>query len=477
MKRIFALTITGLVLSQFGFSQVKVWNFGECINYAIENNISLKQKGLNNQITQLNLEKARADLLPNLNASAGQNFQFGRSLDTYTNTYTTNNSASSNYGLSSRATLFNGFQNINTIKKYQSEQKVDEFDFEKMKNEVTLNVLNAYLQVLLAKEQLESAKVAVQNSQAIVDRTEKLVKAGTKAINDLLQVKSQLATDRYTLTSRENTLAIANVSLMQLMELPVDSTFEIAVPEDETALFLTEQLAPSSEVFDSAMSLLPEIRSAEWKIKSAEYDYQIAKGAVLPQLTISGNLNTGYSNNRSLFDITTHNVTQTIGYLASNPSELVLQDNSVTSMTSRKYPYTKQLNDNFSQSVSIGLSIPIFNNKQAKTSKSIAKVNMLNEQLALQSSKNVLRKEVEQNQADLNASWKNFMAAGEQKKAAEESYKNAESKYTLGMLNSIDLVTEKKNLTQATSNYLQAKYENLFQSKINDYYLGRGIKF
>jgi outer membrane protein len=262
---------------------------------------------------------------------------------------------------------------------------------------------------------------------------------------------------------------------MQLMELPVDSTFEIAVPEDETALLLSEQLAPSSEVFDNAMSLLPEIRSAEWKIKSAEYDYQIAKGAVLPQLTISGNLNTGYSNNRSLTEMVSGMNTKTIGYLQSNPSELVLQDLPKT--MDKNYPYSQQLNDNFRQTVSLGLNIPIFNNKQAKTSKSIAKVNMLNEQLALQSSKNVLRKEVEQNQADLNASWKNFMAAGEQKKAAEESYKNAESKYALGMLNSIDLVTEKKNLTQATSNYLQAKYENLFQSKINDYYLGRGIKF
>jgi outer membrane protein len=477
---LFTLLLIGIFIllsSSPALSQIKAWTYNDCISYAFENNIGIKQKMLNNQVTDFNLEKAKANMLPTLNASASENLQFGRSLDPENNSYTTNNNASTQFGLSSHVNLFNGFQVKNTIKKYETDRKADEYDLEKMKNETRLNILNAYLQVLLAYEQLETAKNEIQSTEALVSRTEKLVNAGSKAMNELLQVKSQLATDRYNLSSRENTLTLSRVSLMQLMDLPVDTSFEIAAPTIDDLSLLSNTLKSSANIFDTALSVMPEIQTAQWNIKSAEYSYEIARGAALPQLNLSGNLSTMYSNARHLYDLNTSVVTREIGYLASNPSEKILADQTVIQTINKNYPFKNQLSDNFSQSVSLGLSIPIFNNKQVKTNKSIAYVNVLNEQLALQNTRNQLRKEIEQNQADLKASWNNYLASGDQVNAARESYKNAEAKFNLGMLNSTDLLVEKKNLSLAISNYLQAKYENLFQSKISDYFLGKQILF
>ena len=457
------------------YGQFKKWTYKDCLDFALQNNIGLKQNQLNNQITGYNLEKARANRLPNLNLSGNHQFQFGGQVDPYTGIKSSDNNSSSNFSLSTGITVFNGFQNINTIKMYETERKSNEFDLEKQKNDLMLNIFNSFLQVLLDQEQVISARSQLQNSEALVDRAQKLVQSGTKPMNDLLQVKSQLATDKYSLIQALNSLQLAKVNLMQYMELPVDSTFDISNPLIDDRLVLTSALQSAQLVYDTALSVLPEVKSSAIKIETSQYSYQVAKGAFLPQLSISGSLGTGYSSLRSLYNISQYPVTTEIGYLASNPAEKVLQDNLISKATAKTYPYGSQLKDNISSALGLTLSIPIFNRKQARTNLNIASVNLENARLSFQSTRNQLRKIIEQNSADIIASRNKYLAAVEQVSASKEAYKNAEAKYNLGMMNSTDLLTEKKTLTQAELNYIQAKYESLFQNKIADFYQGREI--
>jgi outer membrane protein len=474
--RIICLIAVVLILPQsLSFSQSKKWTYKECLDFALEHNLTIKQSQLTNEITGYNLEKAKADRLPNLNFSGNQQFQFGGMIDPYTGLKTSNNNSSSNYSLSTGVTISNGMQIANTIKMYQAQQKSNSYDIEKQKNDITLNILNAYLQVLLDKEQVMSAESQLQNSEALVDRARKLVNSGTKPINDLLQVQSQLATDKYTLAQDQNSLQLAKVSLMQFMELPVDSTFEITSPFIDDNLVLSSALKTSQLVYDTALQVLPEIKSSAIKIETSRYSYLIAKGAFFPQISLSGSIGTNYSSMVSLMSNNPVSQTVEVGYLASNPAEKVLADETINQISTRSYPYMNQLKDNINKALGISISIPIFNRKQAKTNLSIANINLENAKLSLQSTKNQLRKEIEQNSADIIASRNKYLAAMEQVSMSKDSYKNAEAKFNLGMLSSTDLITQKVTLTQAELNYIQAKYENLFQSKISDFYQGREI--
>jgi outer membrane protein len=469
--------IAGLLLlsPEMGISQGKVWTFKDCLDFALDNNIALKQGQLNNEITVFNLEKAKANRLPNLNLSGSHQLQLGGQVDPYTGIKTSDNNTSSNFSINSGLTLFNGFQNLNSIRMYASEKKSNEYDIEKQKNDLMLNVFRAFLQVLLDKEQVLSAESQLQNSEALVARAQILVKSGTKPINDLLQVKSQLATDNYSLTQAQNSLQLAKVSLMQYMELPVDSSFDISGPAIDDKLMISSAIQSSQLVYDTALEAMPEIKSSSVKIETSRYSYQLAKAAFLPQLNLSASLGTGYSSLRSLYSINQFTSTKEIGYLASNPTEKVLADQVNSIATAKSYPYGSQLKDNISSGIGLSLSIPIFNRRQAKTNLDIAAVNLKNAELSLQNTKNQLRKEIEQNATDIIASRNKYFAAVEQMSASQESYKNAEAKFNLGMLSSTDLITEKKTLTQAQLNYIQAKYEILFQDKISDFYQGRII--
>jgi outer membrane protein len=476
IKRGIISLMAGILISPAPvYSQAKNWRYKECLDFALEHNISLQQNQLNNEITGYDLEKAKADLLPNLNFSGSHQFLFGGQVDPYTGVKSSDNNSSTNYSLNSGVTLFNGFQNSNTIRMYETEEKSNAYDIEKQKNDMMLNIFRAYLSVLLGKEQVLSARIQLQNSEALVERAQKLVQSGTKPMNDLLQVKSQLATDKYSLTQALNSLQIAKVTLMQFMELPVDSTFEISSPAIDDNLVLSSVMQSSQIVYDTAVQVLPEIKSSAIKIETSRYFYQIAKGAFLPQVSLSGSLGTGYSSLRSLYNITPVATINEIGYLASNPAEKVLADQIINKIGAKSYPYGSQLKDNISSSLGISISIPIFNRKQAKTNLNIAGINLKNAELTLQNTRNQLRKEIEQNSADFIASRNKYFAAVEQVSASKESYKNAEAKFNLGMLSSTDLITEKKTFTQAELNYIQAKYESLFQSKISDFYQGREI--
>ena len=287
-----------LIFSASGwvFSQENIWTLEECINHALERNITINQRKLNNELSEINLDQSKADLFPNLTASGSQSWNFGRSVDPYTNDYVSTNVGSNNFSLSTNVTLFDGMQNLNTIKKNQIDVQSGNLDLEKTKNDIILSVTQAYLQVLFAYEQVENTLLRLESTAAQVDRTQKLVNAGSSAEGELFKINSQLATDQYSLVNAENQLSISKVNLMQIMELPVEDEFDVVIPEFEIETIRIAFSGSANEIFRKALEIQPEIESSELQVASAEQSLKIAKGGLYPRLSLSGSLGSGYSN-------------------------------------------------------------------------------------------------------------------------------------------------------------------------------------
>ncbi len=453
----------------------KQWTLQECITRALEKNISINQSRQNSEINRLSLEQSRANRIPDLNLTDGQNFSFGRSVDPFSNQYVDQNVSSNNIALSSTVTLYNGMQNENTIKRNRSNYEAGMSDIEVVKNDISLSVVAAYLQVLLDYEQVDNAKSQLEATSAQVDHTKKYVDVGKFPESNLLQVQSQLATDKYSLVVTENQLQNAKVLLMQLIELPVSDTFEIERP------VITGILQPSvystQEIYNTALGILPQVKSAGLKMQSAAFDVKIAEGMRTPELSLGASLKTGYSSARSILSYQTILSQEPIGFLQSNPSEIVLGDIPTTLIQKSDYPFADQFKDNFSQLVFLNLSVPIFNNKQVKTGIGKAKAALQIAELNEQGVKNQMRKNIEQAVTDEKAAEKKYAAAKEQLSSEETSYSNLEKKFNLGMISSTDFLVEKNNYTKAKSNEIQSRYEFLFNIKVVDYYMGKSLTF
>ena len=477
MKTKLCITILFIALGAYLYGQEQVWTLEECINYALERNISINQKKLSNQINEVNLKQDKAGRAPSVNASGSQSFNFGRSVDPYTNIYTSSNFASNNFAVNANWTLFSGLQNKNTIEKTKIEIQSGSLDLKETQNNITISVSQAYLQILYVYEQVENARNKLISTQAQVKRTESLFRAGEVPEGTLFQIKAQEASDQYSLVNVQNQLEMDKISLMQYMELPVDeeSLFDVVQPEYNDSLLAFTILQDSQEIFENAKNILPEIESAELKIASAEKSLKIAKGANYPRLSLSAGLNSGYSNNRNLYDRETTTEERQIGYLQSDPTELVMAQQNISSITNLNYPFGQQVTDNFSQSVRLNLSIPIYSNRQVKSNVERSKINIQTAQLNAQNTNNQLRKKIEQAYIDMIAAAKNHEAAKEQVKNLKRSYGDSERKFELGMINATDFIVEQNQYFDSESNLNRAKYQFIFTQKILDFYQGKPI--
>lgn len=456
-------------------AQQKVWSLEECIDLSLQNNISLNQKKLSGKLDEINLEQSKAGVLPSLTATGSQSFNFGRSVDPYSYDYIEQNISSSNLSLNSNFTLFNGFQTKNNIKKDEIDLKAGNYDLEKTEDNVILDVTQAYLQVLYAYEQVENSETKVKSTEAQVKRTEILVSTGSVPEGDLLKIKSQLATDNYSLVNNENQLSILKVNLMQIMEMPVTDGFDIKRPDFIEPDLGTIAIPESEKVFQDALMQRPEIQEADLMVESAKTSLDIAKGARLPRLILSAGITTGYSNTRNLYSRESILETREIGYLQSNPSEIVVTQAQMFTTTPIGYPYFNQLQDNLSESIRLSLSIPIFDRKQVQSNIKRSEININTAKLSAQNTRNQLRKTIEQAYNDMIAARKNLQASREQLKSIEKSFVDTERKFKLGMVNATDYLIEKNNFEQAKSNLTRAKYELIFKQKILEFYQDKPI--
>jgi len=446
MKKTNGLYILVFLITGTAGAQTNPWTFQQCLDTALQRNISVNQSRMSNELNKVSLEQVKANRIPSVSASAGEALNVGKNVDPTTNTFVTEAYHSTNFGLSSSYNLFNGLQNANTIRQNRLNVKAGESDIEKAKNDVTLSITTGYLQVLFANEILAAAKSQEEATQAQVSRTEKMVNAGKSPESDLLQIQSQLATDNLAVITAQNQLDLAKVTLMQLMDIPITDKFEVVVPlmEESSAGILQT----NEEIYQKSLTVQPQISSASLRTSASMMALKVSQGAHWPRVSLGANMNTNFASSRKKGSV--------------NPEG---------------YPFFEQIWDNIGQSFSMGISIPIYSNRQIKSNIDRAKINLITTQLNEQNIKNVLRKSVEQTYTDMRASVKKYEATRLQVSAVESVYKNAEKKFGVGVMSATDFLIQKNNFTQSQSNLIQAKYDYIFKQKILDFYQGKAITF
>jgi outer membrane protein len=462
------LLFLGLVFISFNIFSQTSWDLEQCIDYAIENNIQVKQQTLNTQVSENNLKQSRLNLLPNLNGNIGRNYSFGRAVDPYTNEFNYENSYNDNYGISSNVTLFKGFQKLNTIKQYNLDLKADLQDLEKVKNDISLNVATAYLNILFNEELLKIAKDQADVTKKQADRTKILVDAGSLAMGDFYDIQSQLANEELNIINAQNQLDISYLNIVQLLNIDSIDGFNISIPNTEN---FTETPLPVFEEVLTQSQNLPEIKSAEFRLNSAEQSLEIYKGMRYPTLNLSLSYNSGYSGNRKVIDGDPTLSAYPSGYTQSG--ETVYTYQPIYNYSTK--PFGDQLSDNTSTNLGIQLSIPIFNNWQVNNSVSNAKISVLNTKYSLDLAKQNLEKDIQQRYTEAIASLKKHQATDITLKAMEESFKYTEEKYNNGLVNAVDYNIAKNQLISTKSDLLKAKYEYIFKIKILDFYMGKKI--
>jgi outer membrane protein len=468
MKKIVYILLFTVIPFTFVDGQ-KIWSLQNCIDYALANNIQVKQQQLNEQLAKISYNQSKLSLAPNLNGDASHAYNNGKTIDMYTNSFATSTVQSDNFYLSSSVTLFNGFQLLNTMKQNKINLQASQFDLDKMMNDISLNLATAYLQILYNIEILNNAKNQLDITNQQVKRTQVLFDAGTVAKGTLLTIEAQAATDELSVVNAQNNLDLSYLTLTQMLDLASTENFAIEIPKlnidiESSVLTLPDQ------IYAIASAKQPEIKSAELKVQSNEIGLALARGLRSPSLSLRGSLGTGFSGASTRLKDNTPSGYYPIGLTSSN--EVVY----APSYDYEKIPFNDQINDNVNNTISFNLTIPLFNNWQTNATIGKAKIAIQNANYSLQTAKSTLLKSIQQAYADALAAQNKYRSSRKSVEALNEAYKYAEQKFDVGLLNSTDYNDAKNKLAEAESNLTQAKYEYVFRLKILDFYMGKPIE-
>jgi outer membrane protein len=448
------------------------WTLQECISYALEHNISIRQQQLNVQLSEVDVRQSRGAVLPDLNGVASHTYQSGRTVDRFTNTFANTTVLSQNFYLSSSVVLFNGLRNYNTIRQYQYGLQSSEFQLAQIRNDIAISVSNAYLQVLYTQDQADLAQQQTGLTEAQVRRTENLVEAGTAARGTLLDLQAQLANEQVTLISAQNNVTLAYLNLTQLMNLDSLEGFTVARPDLPMPAADILSSTPGA-IYQTALTSQPAIKKAESDFLSADRSVAVAKGAYSPTLTLQGSIGTGYSGLAKDVTGMSYNGYDTIA--ATTGGDFVISPNVTYSYATT--PYGDQLSNNLNKTIGVQLTIPIFNRFQASSNVERAKIRRENARLGIELSEQQLNKNIQQAWADAKAAFEKYQASLKAVDAAAESFRYTEEKFNVGAVNSFDYNNSKNQLTRAQSNLIQAKYDYIFRLKVLDYYQGKPLTF
>ncbi len=472
--RIFIFLIWFLTsVALFSQEKDKPWSLQQCIEYALQHNIQVKQNLLNQKLSEATLLQNKAQMLPSLSGSISNSYNNGRKVDPFTNQFVTGDwTQSANFSLSTSVTLFGGFQTLNTIKQSKYDLLASREDVLKMQNDISLNIASAYLQILFAQELLASAQNQSEITKLQVERTQKLVDVGNLPKGNLFDIQAQLASEDLSVVNAENNLSLASLNLVQMLNLDTVQGFSIVRPEISmpTEVILN---TTSSQIYETAVTHQPEIKSAEFKLRSSEKGIAIAKAGIYPRLSLSASYGSGYSGASK----------QLVGLPAFSG---FIPNGSITSAGDTVYepayntnyettPFKTQTDNNLNRSVGFYLTVPLFSNLQTYTAITRAKINHENSALTLQMQKDNLRKTIQQAFNDASSSLKKYQASRKAVDAMEESFKYMEQKYNVGAVTTTEYNDAKNKLTKARSDLLQAKYDYVFKLKVLDFYQGKPI--
>jgi len=449
-KRLLLLITLVLFSGVAALSQQKVWMLDECIYHAIDNNLQIKRQELQTRFQKNALDLSKLNILPSLNASGSENLSWGRSLDQTTYQYSEQRVISNSFYLGGSMNLFNGLQNYHSIKKYEYELLAGEQDLQNIKENISLNVALNYLQILLNKELVLITGEQLDITLQQIEKTKKLVEAGSIARGDLLQIEAQSAQEELQLITLKNQLSLSYLDITQLLELPTSDGFEVAAPVIyvDTNAVIGETV---ENIFLIAIGTRPSVKSSELRLTASEYDLKIAQGMRSPRLSMSHSIATSYSDIRQ----------RLLGF-----------DPATSTPQYGNYPFIDQFKDNRSLMLGFTLSVPILNGWQVNKNISNSKINIENNRYILDEAKKQLYKNIQQAYADASAALKKFAASQKAVNAMEESFRYSEQRFAVGLVTPVDYNMSKNQLLKAQSDLLQAKYEYIFKTKVLDFYKG-----
>ena len=418
------------------------WSLEKCINYALENNIQIKQGVLESQYRENLVKETKMSRLPNLNGQVSQGFNYGRSLG-YDNTYRNINSAQTDFGIGTNIPVFQGFQIANNIQKNKMDLKASLGDMEKAKADLSVNIASSFLQILFDQELLKVAEEQLDITRQQIKQTREKVDAGSVAKGALLEIEAQEAREELNVVSAQNQLQVDKLQLAQWLELDTNTSFDVEIPA-LPEIQAQASLASSNDIFTDAVKLRPEIQASQYRLESSQYQLKTARGALYPTISFYANYYNNYNNK--------------------------YQD-----MNGDKISFGDQMKNNERKGFGAQMNIPIFTRSQNRLQIDNARIQVLNTELQLENSKKVLRKEIETAQTSAVASLNKFTSSGKAVASMVEAFRYSEEKYNVGIVNAVEYNTAKTNLAKAESDLLQAKYEFIFRTKILDFYRGLPI--
>ncbi len=451
----------------------KSWTLKECVDYALENNITVKRSEVSAKVSELSVMQNKYALLPSLNASGSRNWNFGRTIDPFTNLFTTQQVQSDNLSLNSNVTLFSGFQLVNTLKQSQLDYMAGLSDLQKIKNDISLNVISAYLQVLYAREQLKVANARVLQATEQRDRVKRMVDAGTMVQGNLLDAESQLSNEELSNITAENQLTNAKLSLTQLLQLPSPEGFDVQEPEVSLPDESVASMNPA-QIYEIAQKTLPEVKAADTRISSAEKAITVAKGGFYPRITLFGSVSSFYSSSSKKVSGIDFDGFQPDGSITS-AGDTVLSPAYTSRLEDN--PYSDQFDQNLNKAVGLSLNIPLFNGMSSRTGVKRARLNFENAKFAAQQTRNQVYQSIQQAHTDALAAKKRYDATQKSVLAFDEAYQYAEKRFNAGLMNSLEFLTATNNLTRTKIELLQAKYDYIFRIKVLDFYAGNPLLF
>jgi outer membrane protein len=416
-----------------------VYTLQQCIDTAIANNIPVRQSDLQTQAAFIDWRQSRSNLLPDLNANMSHGLNSGRSIDPFTNTYSNQSITAANYGLSSGIVLFNGSMLQNRVKQNRSAYEASKMELQQAKDNLVLNVILAYLQVLNNEDQVDLALTQATYSQKELDRLSVLNSQGAIKPSDVSDLKGQLMNDQLNVLNGKNQLETSKLNLAQLMNIDYNPSMKLErMNVDE---FLTAYTNSAVEVYKNSLETFSLIKSVELRKKSNEYALKAERGGLYPTLSLGASVNTNYS--------------------------------SIAKDASGKIGYSDQISNNRYTSVGLGLRIPIFNASLARNKVKLASINVKNSELVEAYTKTQLRQQIEQAYLNMTNAYERYKVLLQQMNAYTESFNAATVRYNSGVGSSLDYLTAKDRVDRANINLINAKYDFVLRKRVLDYYNGK----
>lgn len=452
----------------------EIWSLERCVKHAIEQNLLIKQAQAAVRTAEVAGRQAKASRLPGVNVNTNLGEQFGRTIDPTTNQFVNTGVGFNSLNLSAGVSLFNGGQIHHNVKRAEWERQAAWSDMEHNVNTLSLQVAQAYLTVLLSEEQLAIARSRLAQSRQQAELSFKLIEAGNLPAADRFNLEAQIARDEQALVQVRNNLDLSYLNLKQLLMLEPDYPLAIekpavAIPDDDPATLSFQA------VYAVAKGSQPNVKAAEFRLRSAEEGIAVAKSAYYPRLTAFAQLTTNYSTQFRDFrsTITTIPVTQNVQI---NGEPAILTFNQTVQVPEiRDLGYFEQLERNFGQAIGLQLSIPIYQNGAVRLNAERARIGVVSAQLQENQTLQQLKNDVQTAIANARAAQRQYQAAQKTYEAFRAAFDNSQKRFSLGAANSFEITTAQNNLNIAENDLISARYDYLFRLKIIDFYLGKPL--